>query len=86
MSKLTPDITTTCLPLNTMAIPHHWSAEQAMVVWEFLDALASAVWERYEQPLITLIKDEIDQDNASQLDLFNPERNMPDFDDDLPDF
>lgn len=86
MSKLTPDSTTTCSQFNIMDIPHSWSAEQAMVVWEFLDVVAAAVWERYEPQLLTLIKTEIEQENTAQLDLFNPDHFMPDFDDDLPEF
>ena len=84
MSTLIPD-TNTHSPFNSMEIPHHWSAEQAMLVWEFLEALTTAVWDRYEPQLVTLIQAEIEQENNAQLDLFDPERDRPDFDDDLPD-
>ena len=57
---------------NTIPIPQHWSAEQALAVWEFLDEIARCVWDRYELPIIALIRPELDFDDApAQLDLFD---------------
>jgi len=61
----------------TLPLPDHWTPEQALVVYELLNDLAEAVWNRYEIPLIELLTCELEQDNTSQLDLF-------DFDDPIP--
>jgi hypothetical protein len=65
------------IPPGSIPVPDHWSAEQAMVVWEFLDELARCVWDRYETPLVDLILAEMHQNNHhddedQQLDLFDP--------------
>ncbi len=86
MRKPNPGLTAAYTPISTLTIPQHWSAEQAMVVWEFLDEVAGCVWDRYELSLVELIKAELDQEHTEQLDLFNPDHHSPDFDDDLPDF
>jgi hypothetical protein len=70
--------------INTLKIPQHWSAEQAMAVWEFINNVARCVWDRYERPLAELIKTELKQ-NQKQLDLFYSDRHIPDLDNDLPD-
>ncbi len=61
----------------TLQLPEHWTPEQALAVYEFLTELADALWNRYELPLIQLLAPELDQNNDSQLDLF-------DFDDSIP--
>ena len=61
----------------TQPLPDHWTPEQALVVYELLNDLAEAVWNRYEIPLIELLTAELHHDNTSQLDLF-------DFNDSLP--
>jgi protoporphyrinogen oxidase len=42
--------------LSRLQIPQHWSAEQALAVWELLDELITRLWNRYELPLIKLIR------------------------------
>ena len=61
----------------TLQLPDHWTPEQALAVYEFLTDLADTLWNRYEIPLIQLLAPELDQNNDSQLDLF-------DFDDSIP--
>ena len=61
----------------TLQLPDHWTPEQALAVYEFLTELADALWNRYEIPLIQLLAPELDQNDDSQLDLF-------DFDDSIP--
>jgi hypothetical protein len=70
--------------INTLKIPQHWSAEQAMAVWEFINEVVRCLWDRYERPLVELIKTELKQ-NHKQLDLFYSDRHIPDLDNDLPD-
>ncbi|MCP3871210.1 MAG: hypothetical protein GY703_24540 [Gammaproteobacteria bacterium] len=79
MSKKNAALTTTYLPISTLTIPPHWSAEQAMVVWEFLDEVARCVWDRYELPLVEQIQAELYQESSNQLDLFDPNDDLPDF-------
>lgn len=61
----------------TLQLPDHWTPEQALGVYEFLNDLAEAIWERYQFPMIELLAYERAQQDDSQLDLF-------DFDDPLP--
>lgn len=61
----------------TLPLPDYWTPEQALVVYELLNDLAEAIWNRYEIPLIELLTCELEQDNTSQLDLF-------DFNDPIP--
>jgi hypothetical protein len=63
--------------MNPTEIPEHWSAEQALAVWEFLEEVAGLVWERYERPLIELIRPDLDHEDGPPLDFC-------DLDDDIP--
>ncbi len=56
-------------------IPEHWSAEQALAVYEFLAQLQDRIWDRYEAPLVETIQREIAGDRHNET---------VDFDDDLP--
>ncbi len=58
-------------------IPDHWSAQEALAVYELLNDIAEQIWERYELQIIELLQPELDQDDDEQLDLF-------DFNDDIP--
>jgi hypothetical protein len=79
MSKPNAGLAAAYIPISTVTIPQHWSAEQAMVVWEFLDEVTQCVWDRYELPLVGLIKAELDQEPSDQLDLFDPNDELSDF-------
>jgi len=79
MSKTNTGLTAAYLPISKLTIPQHWSGEQAMAVWEFLDEVARCVWDRYELQLVELIKAELDQDHVGQLDLFDPNDELPHF-------
>ena len=61
----------------TLSLPDYWTPEQALAVYELLNDLAEAIWNRYEIPLIELLVPDLDPGNAAQPDLF-------DFDDPLP--
>lgn len=77
--------------MNTVPIPGHWSAEQAMLVrgrlrLDLLEAFHKAVWDTYEQPLVEILRrqsseefilDPMEQAERSGQEAF-------DFDDDLP--
>lgn len=66
--------------LCTLQIPHDWTPEQALAVWELLNDLAERIWARYEIPLIELIRTDrlYDPDtNPNQFDLFDPNDEVP---------
>lgn len=64
-------------PMPTFDIPEHWSAEQALAVHDFLQELLQHIWDQYDQPLIELIQPQLDRLDDSQLDLFDPDDDIP---------
>ena len=60
----------------TLQLPDYWTPEPALAVYDLLNDLAEAIWNRYEIPLVELLAPELDPD-AAQPDLF-------DFNDPLP--
>ncbi len=62
-------------------IPHHWSAEQALAVYELLEALGQSVWDTYQTPLVELIQSQRDEQHPT--DLGSPGQ-TDDFNDDIP--
>jgi len=77
MSNAPPGIASAYAPMTTIQIPSHWSDEQALAVWELLDELARRVWDRYELPLIELIRPDLEEDQYDQPDLFDPDDDIP---------
>ena len=58
-------------------IPDDWSPEQALAVYELLDALRERIWDRYQLQLIELLAPDTDQLDTSQLDLFKLNDEIP---------
>ena len=77
MSKPSPGIASAYAAMTSVQVPDHWSAEQALAVWELLDEVTRRVWERYEVHLIELIQADLGQDDDPQLDLFDPDDTIP---------
>ena len=77
MSKTPPGIASAYEAMSTLQIPQHWSPEQALAVYDFLNELAQGIWDRYEMQLLELIRPELDERDISQLDLFDPNDNIP---------
>ena len=77
MSKTPSGIAAAYAEITTVQVPHHWSPEQALAVWEFLDEVTRRVWDCYELQLVELIRADLDQDDDSQLDLFDPDDTIP---------
>jgi hypothetical protein len=78
MNKPPPGDTTTETLAKAMPLPQHWSAEQALAVWEYLEDLAGLIWARYERQLIALLRpDDPDPGDTAQLDLFDPDDDIP---------
>ena len=77
MSKPSPGIASAYAAMTAVQIPDHWSPEQALAVWELLDAVTRRVWERYEVKLVELIEADLDQCEDPQLDLLDPDDTIP---------
>ncbi len=77
MSKPSQGIASAYAAMTSVQVPDHWSAEQALAVWELLDEVTRRVWERYEVQLIELIQADLGQDDDPQLDLFDPDDTIP---------
>ncbi len=58
-------------------IPEHWSAEQAVAVYEFISELQDLIWERYDDQIIKLLRPDLDWVDTSEID-------QCDFDDEIP--
>ena len=63
--------------LFTLRLPDYWTPAEALAVYELLNDLAEAIWNRYEVELIEHLRNDRVYGDTSQLDLF-------DFDDPLP--
>ena len=61
-------------------IPDYWSAEEALAVYEFIDALRDEIWSRYDLRLIELLREE--RGTAGE-DRAEP-HGADDFDDEVP--
>ena len=60
-----------------LLLPDDWTPQQALAVYELLDALRERVWNRYELQLIELLATETGEDDASQPDLFALNDDIP---------
>ena len=56
-----------------LRLPEHWSPEQALAVFECLQALRAALWDTYGE-----------QAQQAWLAQLQPEQDMPEFDPDEP--
>lgn len=77
MNQPTKDPSTPSAIADTFQLPTNWSAEQALAVWECLNALTNLVWECYQPQLLEYLQAELDAPNANQLDLFDPDDDIP---------
>ena len=56
MSKPLPRHTAANTSMNTLTIPQHWSAEQALAVYELLNDIQAQIWKQYDLKLIALLR------------------------------
>jgi hypothetical protein len=63
--------------LFTLRLPDYWTPAEALAVYELLNDLAEAIWNRYEVDLIEQLRSERDYGDTSQLDLFDPDDELP---------
>jgi hypothetical protein len=77
MSNTPAGIASNAAAMTTIRIPQHWSDEQALAVWDLLDEIARCVWDRYELPLIELLRPDLEETQHDQPDLFDPDDDIP---------
>jgi hypothetical protein len=78
MNATPTDLAGAYAALRTLEIPDDWSAEQALAVWELLNAMANRIWTCYEQPLVALLRADLEHDHDDkQPDLFDPNDPIP---------
>ncbi len=44
--------------MKPLVIPDYWTAEEALAVYDFIDAIRDEIWSRYEIQLIDIIQKE----------------------------
>ena len=44
--------------MKPLVIPEYWTAEEALAVYDFIDAIRDEIWSRYEMQLIDIIQTE----------------------------
>ncbi|MGH8534132.1 MAG: hypothetical protein ACREV1_15795 [Gammaproteobacteria bacterium] len=49
--------------MQPFEIPDHWSAQEALAVYELLNDIAEQIWERYDHHIIELLRPELDRDD-----------------------
>lgn len=66
-------------------VPDNWTGEQAIAVHEFLETLATAIWDRYETEMLPIIVPDAreQQDATLPLILQIDDVERPDLDDDF---
>ena len=50
--------------MKPLVIPDYWTAEEALAVYDFIDAIRDEIWSRYEMQLIDIIQKEHSTDPA----------------------
>jgi hypothetical protein len=60
-----------------LEVPQDWTPEQALSVYEYLNQVAEALWDRYEVDLLPLIVPSTNPADTKQLDLFDPDDELP---------
>jgi len=53
--------------MPTPPIPDHWSAEQALAIYEFLDQLLQGIWDRYGPQIQEQLQADLVQEPALDL-------------------
>jgi hypothetical protein len=78
MNATPPGLAGAYAALRTLEIPDDWSPEQALAVWELLNALADRIWACYETQLVALLRADLEPAHDDhQPDLFDPDDSIP---------
>jgi hypothetical protein len=76
------------IPKDKIQIPPDWNGDQAKALWEFLEEIATAIWEIHEDAILKAF----DKENAFLEQAARDDEHEPvihtdfhaDFDDDIP--
>ncbi|MEA3273952.1 MAG: hypothetical protein U9Q81_01350 [Pseudomonadota bacterium] len=60
-----------------LQVPDDWTPEEALTVYEWINQMAEAIWDRYEVDLLPLVTPEPSADDSTQPDLFDPDDQLP---------
>jgi hypothetical protein len=64
--------------MTTSQIPEHWSPQEALAVYEFIDSLQQRLWACYGVPILDLLASEqVQREDTAQLNLFDPNDPIP---------
>jgi len=58
-------------------IPHYWTPEQALAVYEFLDELRERVWDQYGEQIQHQFRLDCAEHDDAQPDLFDLDDEIP---------
>ncbi len=58
-------------------IPHYWTPEQALAVYEWLDELHERVWDQYGEQIQQYYRTERGEHDDAQPDLFELDDEIP---------
>ena len=65
--------------MKPLVIPDYWTAEQALAVYDFIDAIRDEIWSRYEIQLIDIMRAE-HSTNPDDWESFEKHEGGPDED------
>ena len=63
--------------MPTPPIPDHWSADQALAMYELLDQLLQGIWDRYGLQIQEQLQADRVQEPAPPIDLLDPNDPIP---------
>lgn len=66
--------------MTSSIIPKHWTAREALTVYEFISTIQDEIWSRYGVQLMEILREECSTNPAD----WNCSVNHEDLDDDVP--
>ncbi len=50
--------------MTPLRLPEDWSAEQAMLALDLLEALHQAIWDAHEEPLVAILRKQMAEEDV----------------------
>jgi len=64
--------------MKTLPIPQHWKPRQALAYFDFLQHLCQAIWENYDDQIVSIIiADNLPQPPDDNDDALDPDDDIP---------
>ena len=63
--------------MSTIQIPDHWTAEEALIVVNFLDDILTAIWDVHDQQMARILQRECEQPPEDLEDPDDPFPEIP---------